>query len=184
MAAVATAAFAQGVVKFANTSTTLVSQDGAAITGPAGSYYFGLLTAAPGTTDPLQFTFSGVYATNTVTGRFQGGPNLGLAVPGWAVNTSRSYMVAGWNAALGHDFNSAWLTTLPAVPGGYFGLSGIGTGSSGGLDENQVSWPALVAFGLSPAISSGFSVAPVPEPTTLALAGLGAAALLIFRRRN
>ena len=29
-----------------------------------------------------------------------------------------------------------------------------------------------------------FSIVPVPEPTTFALAGLGAAALLIFRRRN
>jgi hypothetical protein len=30
----------------------------------------------------------------------------------------------------------------------------------------------------------GFSIVAVPEPTTFALAGLGAAALLIFRRRN
>ncbi len=29
-----------------------------------------------------------------------------------------------------------------------------------------------------------FTIVPVPEPTTFALAGLGAAALLIFRRRN
>jgi len=31
---------------------------------------------------------------------------------------------------------------------------------------------------------SAFRIVPVPEPTTFALAGLGAAALLIFRRRN
>ncbi len=31
---------------------------------------------------------------------------------------------------------------------------------------------------------NSFSIVPVPEPTTFALAGLGAAALLIFRRRS
>lgn len=33
-------------------------------------------------------------------------------------------------------------------------------------------------------LSPGFEVTAVPEPTTFALAGLGAAALLIFRRRD
>jgi hypothetical protein len=31
---------------------------------------------------------------------------------------------------------------------------------------------------------SGFTTAPVPEPSTFALTGLGAAAMMIFRRRN
>jgi hypothetical protein len=40
--------------------------------------------------------------------------------------------------------------------------------------------PELPGFTRSP----GFAVSVVPEPTTFALAGLGAAALLIFRRRD
>ncbi len=38
---------------------------------------------------------------------------------------------------------------------------------------------ALVGYGFQT-----FGIAPVPEPTTLALAGLGAAALMIFRKRK
>jgi len=46
-----------------------------------------------------------------------------------------------------------------------------------------------LAVGADPVIADmsgmqGFSVQPVPEPSTFALAGLGAAALLIFRRRK
>ena len=45
---------------------------------------------------------------------------------------------------------------------------------------NNIGTPAtLAASGFQP-----FGVAPVPEPTTCALAGLGAAALLVLRRRK
>lgn len=37
---------------------------------------------------------------------------------------------------------------------------------------------------VSPGQRGGIAVAPVPEPTSFALAGLGAAAMLIFRRRK
>src|SRR6266567_3057253 len=51
----------------------------AAISGPAGSYYFGLLISAPGAN---AFTFTGIYATNSATaaGRFV---RNNVAVPGW-----------------------------------------------------------------------------------------------------
>lgn len=183
----ATAALAQGTVKFANTSTSLVSVGGASITGAAGSYFFGLLTAPVGTTDTRLFTFTGAYATNTVTGRLQGGPNTGVTVAGWPTDTQRAFLVAGWTANLGHDWNPAWLAgTYLGTVGEFFGLSGIGTGAPGGTDALGNPVPVLVTFGAAPAITAGFGLnpVPVPEPTTLALAGLGAAALLIFRRRN
>ncbi|HLH52719.1 MAG TPA: hypothetical protein VKY92_03805 [Verrucomicrobiae bacterium] len=60
----ARSSLAQGLINFVNGPVMLVSAGGpgqsAAIAGPAGSYFFGLLTAAPGTMDPNQFTFAGI----------------------------------------------------------------------------------------------------------------------------
>jgi len=184
LSAMATGAFAQGTVTFNNSSTTLVSatvnNQTAAINGAAGSYYFGLLTSASGA--PGSFTFSGVYATNFPTangGRFIGGT---VGVPGWTPGTTMSYEIAGWAASLGTTFNSSWLTT---APGGLFGVSAIASGVSGGVNPTSgQSFPTLPLFG-GTGLNSGFTLtSAVPEPTSMALAGLGAAALLIFRRRK
>src|SRR5579863_1569934 len=96
--------FAQGTVVFINAPTTLVSAgpmgQNAAIPGPPGSYYFGLLTAPPATTNPGQFTFAGVYATNTSSpGRLDGGEPA--VVAGWLPGETRSFLVAGWSSSLG-----------------------------------------------------------------------------------
>ena len=66
-------ACSQGLVKFANNASTLVSVmpdlppwvSGPLPSGAAASYLFGLLIAPSGTTDPGAFTFTGTYATNT-----------------------------------------------------------------------------------------------------------------------
>jgi hypothetical protein len=186
LSALTTGAFAQGLVTFANSPTTLISIGTASSStaigvnsAPAGSFYFGLLIAAAGTTDPTKFNFSGAYGTNISTaagGRFSGGANI--TINGWAAGASMAYEVAGWDKSLGVTFNSAWLTSKP----GGFGLSGIGTGTAGGGVPPAPAFPLFGGTGLA----SGFLLSPVtiPEPTSMALAGLGAAALLIFRRRK
>jgi hypothetical protein len=133
---------AQGLVKFANSSTTLVSSFGNPISGPAGSYYFALLTAPVGTTDPTAFPFSGLYATNTgVAGRIQGGSTLGVPVPGWGAGTSRAFMVCGWPSSMGYTWNPAWIF------GGTIAKSMIATGMAGGTDPvTGGSIPALPLF--------------------------------------
>lgn len=189
LSALTTGAFAQGLVNFFNNTTTLVSSSESgspqAINGTAGQWYFGLLTAAAGTTDPTKFTFAGAYATNqAVAGRFFGG--AGVKVAGWAAGASMAYEIAGWSSSLGPTFNSAWLTMtanqFSSV--GVFGLSGIGTGAAGGATGTGT-LPNYNLFG-GTGLTSGFNLSPVgvPEPTSMALAGLGAAALLIFRRRK
>jgi hypothetical protein len=77
-------------------------------------------------------------------------------VIGWDANYLSPYAAAFANAAVG------WSSV--------FNYTAV----------NQIGTPATMpASGLLP-----FGVAPIPEPATFTLAGLGAAALLIFRRRR
>jgi len=186
LTAMATGAFAQGVVIFNNNPATLVSsgasaQTATAISGTAGSYYFGLLTSPTGGAGT--WTFANLYATNSAAaaGRFIGGT---VPVSGWAPGTTQSYQVAGWSSTLGATFNPSWLVTQPA--NGFFGTSAIASGVAGGTTAGGQSFPTLPLFG-GTGIGTGFALtgaSVVPEPSSMALAGLGAAALLIFRRRK
>jgi len=185
LSALTTGAFAQGLVNFFNNTTTLASFGpngaGSATTGAAGSYYFGLLTSATGAAG--SFTFANVYATNqAVAGRFFGGANV--QVTGWAAGATEFYEVAGWSQSLGASFNPAWLNQNFGNSVGFFGLSGVGSGQAGGFNGTGT-LPTFNLFG-GTGLTSGFNMAPTvsPEPTSMALAGLGAAALLIFRRRK
>ena len=182
LSALSTGAFAQGLINFFNSATTLVSsgtsaQTATAISGAPGAYYFALLTSPTGANN---FTFSGVSGTNqAVAGRFLGGANIQVA--GWAPGTARDFKVAGWDQSLGATFNPAWLTT---TPNGFFGVSSLGSGQAGGFNGTGT-LPNLNIFGGATGIQNGFAlISSVPEPTSMALAGLGAAALLIFRRRK
>ena len=155
----------QGLVNFMNTPTTLISAGvpggTAAISTPAGTYYFALLIAEPGTTDPRLFTFSGVYATNSsFAGRIFGGN--GLAVPEWMPGTAKSFMVFGWPASAGTAFNFGWLSGQPWLR--EFGMSSIGMGTAGGTDSNGQALPPLWLFGgtggvgFDSPISVGFNI--------------------------
>jgi len=185
LSALTTGAFAQGLVTFLNTPTTLssvtINGSTAATSGAAGSYYYGLLISSAATGP---FTFSGLYATNlAAAGRFNGGN--GIQCPGWAAGATMSYEVAVWSASLGQSWQNGWLTGSFGGAQGYFGLSSVATGVSGGAGSPAT--PSYNLFGGATGISSGFTATPTtvtPEPTSMALAGLGAAALLIFRRRK
>jgi len=185
LSALSTGAFAQGLVNFFNNANTLVSsgattQTATAISGNPGAYYFALLTSPVGANT---FTFANVLGTNQASlGRFNGGASVQVA--GWAAGTARDFEVAGWDSSLGATFNPAWLTTKPA---GFFGTSALGTGQSGGFNGTGT-LPNLNIFGGATGIQTGFALtgggSVVPEPSSMALAGLGAAALFIFRRRK
>jgi len=65
--------------------------------------------------------------------------------------------------------------------GKYAGFSSVGTITPAASGTGA---PAPGVFGSNPGQISSWVLTPVPEPTTLALGGLGAAALLLFRRRK
>lgn len=196
LSALTTGAFAQGLVTFANSGSSLttatINGQTASTSGAVGSWYYGLLIAPAGTTDPKAFTFANVYATNlAAAGRLFGG--VGVQAQGWAAGATMSYEIAVWNSGLGHDWNPAWLAAqstdaIFGSGGNNFGLSAIATGISGGAGSPAS--PPYNLFGGATGIPGGFNANAVgggvqtPEPSTMALAGLGAAALLIFRRRK
>jgi hypothetical protein len=73
--------------------------------------------------------------------------------------------------------STAWQAGLiQAGRSGTFDVSAIGASPTAGLNPAPT-LNNLTSFNI-------FSTTPVPEPTSFALAGLGAAALLIFRRRK
>jgi hypothetical protein len=193
--------FGQGQITFNNTATTQISTN-SAVSGPAtgptagalGGFVYALF-AAPSTVNSqtgvndVNWTFTGVYATNSAgVGRLVGGQPT-LPSP-YASGTTFNFLVRGWSSNVGgQDWNSVRVYMTGIQAGGnasgngqYFGTSGIATVLVGG---NPL--PSATLFGTAPGTTiQGFTLGllPVPEPSTFALAGLGAAAMLIFRRRK
>jgi hypothetical protein len=195
--------FGQGQVTFNNSGTTLMStnsvHDGAA-TGATdftlNSFVYALF-AAPSTVNTVtgandgNWTFLGVYATNSSAatgGRLAGGQPI-LPSP-YATTTTWNFIVRGWSTTIaGQSWSTAQSFEAAIEAGGsgnanqFFGRSGIATITVGGAP----SLPSAAIFGTTAGSSiQGFTLnmVPVPEPSTFALAGLGMAAMLIFRRRK
>lgn len=91
---------------------------------------------------------------------------LALAIPGVAPATTGTFQIRVWDNANG----ATWDTALVRGQSLLFNVSNLGDG--------VLTLPADMANFQS------FSLYVVPEPSTFVLAGLGAAALLIFRRRK
>ena len=125
-------------------------------------------------------------ATNTATpGRFLGAGNAdsSTTVNGLAAGSSAYFIVIGWSGNLG----ATWASAEASLLGGEAGF--LGQSVSSGListgDGVRLTTPGL--FGASAPSIQGFSLGStqlVPEPGTMALAALGGASLLAFRRKN
>jgi len=168
--------YGQGTFNFSNFSGPV---DAPVRQGSTGNPFVGSATymaavawAQGIVTDPAALTLL-PSATTPFLGSGFPGYFFGPAVsPGATINGTVTLQVLYWNSTTGTDFANA-----RSVAGGEWAQSAL----------FQVSLPASPSglpvdlVGLTPMT---MQINPVPEPATFALAGLGAAALLLFRRRK
>jgi hypothetical protein len=194
--------FGQGYVAFNNSSTTKVSTLGSAATPTTGiavmaapataTYYFELMVA-PTTTTTISASTLGNWTAvalgqNSGSGRMipsasYSTDSSSVSVAGYSSAATADFAVVGWSASLGTSYAAALAADAAGTTQGYFGISAVALDiplAALGGPYNSVWGPAT--SGQIPNMTLDF--VPVPEPTTLALAGLGAAALMIFRRRK
>ena len=195
LAALVTSSQAQGLLNFVNAAATVVGLVSNAVdigTTPAtlGGFRYEIFRGSQGNLNPALMIATGAIGTNTSAGRFVGGNSL--AVPGAPLGASAAMMVRGWSANLGANYATALVNST--ILGGYIGESAIAPNFQFGGDPGTGFIPSSPvfggAFGIVPQSGTrGFSLTYVPvvitpEPTSMALAGIGAAAMVIFRRRK
>jgi hypothetical protein len=163
------------------------------------TYYFGLFVAPTSATsvgglDPTSsgFTFAGAIGTNAALSHFSGNVSndvivCGVMVPGYPALSSANFVVAGWSANLGPSWSGveAWLQTGSPAPGNvWYGVSDVAVSYQlgGGM------MPVGALFGAGVGQIGGFTLGmfptTVPEPTSLALLGVGAGMLIVLGRRK
>jgi len=147
----------------------------------------------------LAWNDTGLGATNgTVAGRLTPvGANTQAVVP-WSGSTTDSIVLVGWSSDLGATWSSVSNILAAAAAGnnaplqaqlagqlGFLGVSTTGYTSTGSGNPGANVFGAATAQGLPiSSLLTPLYLVPVPEPTTLALAGLGGLSLLLFRRQR
>jgi len=184
----AASSFAQGTIAFANNASSLVTTNNQQ--GNIGNSTTGFGTkiqlfyqVKTGTVAPAALDATSALAGTPVNGWIQmpgsassvGTPLAGRFGP-TSVTTGNDVAPAGsvWLQAVAWNGGSTTAANASATAT-YAGVSGIwsqGTGDGAAV-------PAVSSAGLF----GGIVLIPVPEPSTIALAGLGAASLLLFRRK-
>jgi|SRR5579872_472331 len=169
--------FAQGVVNFSNFSGTgvtgRVDTNNPVGVAASGSYNVGLYWGVLGSSE-AQLVLIAEGAGNFSSGRF----SLGNATTGvgTAAGADGIFEVKAWTGSLA-TYEAAYAAAV-AGGGQQVGVSGTFQNSTGGAGTPPSTPSNLTGW------TTGVILNPVPEPTTLALGGLGAAALLLFRRRK
>jgi len=208
ISALAVSSYAQGTVVFNNGSGTLVKQwtstsDSTLITTPKSGGRVELI-AAPGNVSLANPLFTSSAAGNTAkydtlaaflganpgwaaiattpilslsAGQFAGGNQT---IASLAAGANANYLIIGWSGSY------ATLDLALAAAQGNTALSFLGsTPMFTTATGNPLTTPAGTPTALNVTFT-GMTLAPlvVPEPASFALAGLGLAALLVFRRRS
>lgn len=190
-------AYGQGTVAFSNNAFNRVSTQTvgvpASLTSAStvlGTFSYGLFYGIGESTSLSLLTSQfGVNSTSTagvISSPADSKTALNLVgITGTAGAQANVYLqFAGWSASYGSDWAAA--KAGANIGNGYFGTTPIILAPPLG----DPAGPGAVIWGLSTATSpnvfhGGFTLfTNVPEPSTMALSGLGVAAMLIFRRRK
>lgn len=173
--------YAQGTVSFSNSGLANAykisyASDGTFISG--ATFRIGLYAGAAGTPEG-GLSLVGL-ATNAApaaaAGYFNGGNPFTVNGLGGA-GTQISFQLRAWSLAAGTTFEEALATGNSSY---FAGRSTLGTTTLGGGTT-----PAGVLWTVgNPSGVTGFSVAPIPEPSSIALGLLGLGAVALFRRRK
>jgi hypothetical protein len=186
VAASVSAGWSQGEINFANFASGLNApvynntniNGGVLLSGSgfAADLFYGT-TAGNNNLTLSQLTDLGTAAA------FQSGGGAGYFLGGsftLPVSGNTEFIVVVWQTAAG----ASWT----AATGGGAGSASVYAGHGGtewGFSAPITFTPNVAPAGVGNLTGlQAFSLVPVPEPTTLALGGLGAAALLMFRRRK
>jgi len=203
----ASLSFGQGFVAFNNTLASRTSTNGTlAAAAPVGTWYYALLVASStqntiGNSDGsfTGWTFAGMGTNTAAAGRMTGNSNTDSAairVNGYAPTDTADFAIVGWSANIGADFtlaragfhgfgqNGSWAVTDASKPGGSSGTWFVISTVANDIPLAPDGGPYNSVFGSSAIPGLNMSFVPIPEPSMIALAGLGAAALVIFRRRK
>lgn len=195
--AAAVGCYAQGTMQFQNTvfSRITITDNGSNVVATSASIGAQTGTTSTGVIDvgllwgtssaAIEPNLAAVFTMNASGGTFAGNGNLPVSTtsPGdldW-------FQVVAWDSSYGNT-----LAGMEAciTGGGFWGSPGsaqygtLGAALQFTLGPNPS--PGTVMFGsaATTGVFHGFNLTSSPEPATMALGGLGAAALLLFRRRK
>lgn len=179
---------------------------GAVMPTTAGSFDFGLFYGIGGTSSMALLdatsgnaVFYGVNSTSAagiIGSSADNKSGFSVGIPGTTVGeTDVWFAYAGWSASYGSGlsgYNAAKAAFQAGSTGVFFGESDMQNSKifANTLALGPSASPINIwtyATGTNPKLVQAFILydnVVIPEPTTLALAGLGAAAMLIFRRRQ
>lgn len=179
----AVSAFGQGQIQFRNDTTAAnrITYGGSPIYGASG-YRFGLYMGPAGSSE-AQLTLvattvnsPATSSTSPFAGVFNGGNPFTLPA-GYSAGTTYAFQIRGWTYGDGTSYEAA-------IGSADINLA-AGVSALGFVTPVTAPTPVPGLFGTAAGQVQGFDLCwDCPEPSTVALGGIGAAALMFFRRRK